>query len=90
MVKLCLFAFVMLILFCFMNSVRSASNQYLGAKNCTNEANWAVSLMKDRDAGIPVNVMPKDQHVLELVRLHKGTREELWHKVFHDCSDTRT
>lgn len=90
MVKLGLFAFALLIAFCFMNSARSASNQFLGAKDCKAEANWALMLFKDRETVPQINVVPKDQHVLDLVLAHKGTKEELWQRVYHDCSDIRT
>lgn len=90
MVKVCLLAFVLLILFCTINSVRSASNQYLGAKDCKAEANWALMLRRDLNAGGAVNVMPKDQPVLDIVLAHKGTTDELWHKVYGNCAGVRT
>lgn len=94
MVKTWLLAFFILFLaFVGLNSVResySASNQYLGAKDCKAEANWALMLLKDKIAGIPLNVMPADQHVLDLVEAHRGTRDELWWKTYNACSGVKT
>jgi len=52
---------------------------------CKEQANWALILLKDIQAGWSVNVMPSDERTLKLVREHQGTKEELYWKVLYDC-----
>lgn len=58
--------------------------------DCKVEANFALQLWKDREKFPILNVMPKDQRMLDLIQMHKGTGEEIWARVFNDCMGART
>ena len=87
--RLSICAFILFVLFVWMNSVRSASNEQF-IKDCKAQANWALMLSKDKETIPLINVMPKDQHILDLVEAHKGTAEELWWLVYYDCKGIHT
>lgn len=91
MFRIGLLVLVLFVLFCTLNSMReahSASNQTL--KDCKAEANWALMLRRDLDAGGAVNVMPADEPVLKIVKEHQGTTEELWWKIYTACGGHST
>jgi hypothetical protein len=57
---------------------------------CKVLANFALQLFKDKEKFPILNVMPKDQDMLDKVEAHKGTDLELWHRTYADCMGTRT
>lgn len=76
-----IFAIVALVLLC------GAGSEH---RTCKFQADFALMLFKDLESGAFVNVMPKDQSILDVAKAHKGSPEELWRQVYNECKGVRT
>lgn len=69
------------------SKVKSQDMQHERHRMCAATADFAVSLWRDiHELGIPkVNVMPRDEPILEYVRAFRGSKEELHRAVINAC-----